>query len=150
MKLVRALRCLLVASSLALDASALRVAGRAAGAPTPRAAAAMREFSTKVKITAETRAPLRQARIFFVYPSTIAGASIASYVALTRIIAGVGGFRTDTNPLADAGNLFVDVAVVAGAVWALRKDLKGRAELLEEVALELEGEPSARGERDEK
>ena len=150
MKLVRALWCLLIASSLALDASALRVAGRAACAPAPRAATAMREFSTKVKITAETRAPLRQARIFFVYPSTIAGASIASYVALTRIIAGVGGFRTDTNPLADAGNLFVDVAVVAGAVWALRKDLKGRAELLEEVALELEGEPSARGERDEK
>ena len=35
-------------------------------------------------------------------------------------IGSTSGFRTDTNPLADAGNLFVDVAVVAGAVWALR------------------------------
>ena len=48
----------------------------------------MEEYSTKVKITTETRAPLRQARIFFLYPSTIAGASIAAYVSLVRALAG--------------------------------------------------------------
>ena len=99
----------------------------------------MREYSTKVKITAESRAPLRQARIFFVYPSTIAGASIAAYVSVTRLIAGLGGFRTDLTPLSDAGNLAVDLGVVGLTVWALRADLDGRAKMLEEVALELEG-----------
>ena len=100
-----------------------------------------REYSTLVKITAENRAPLRQARIFFLYPSTIAGASIASYVALTRLIAGLSGMRTDLTPLSDAGNLFIDVAVVAAAVWFLRSDLKAREEQLELIAAELqEGE----------
>ena len=39
-------------------------------------------YSTRVKMTAEARAPFRQARIFFLYPSTIAGASIATYAGL--------------------------------------------------------------------
>lgn len=115
--------------------------------PTQRSSAlAMREYSTMVKITAETKAPLRQARIFFLYPATLAGASIAAYVSLTRIIAAAGGFRTDLTPLSDAGNLAIDLGVVAAAVWALRNDLKGRAETLEKVALELEGpvEPNAK------
>ena len=34
-----------------------------------------------------------QARIFFFYPATIAGASVASWVSLTRLIAGLGGLR---------------------------------------------------------
>ena len=34
-----------------------------------------------------------QARIFFFYPATIAGASVASWVSLTRLIAGLGGRR---------------------------------------------------------
>mmetsp|Transcript_41061 Transcript_41061/g.90077 ORF Transcript_41061/g.90077 Transcript_41061/m.90077 type:complete len:165 (-) Transcript_41061:379-873(-) len=101
----------------------------------------LREYSTKVKITAESRAPLRQARIFFFYPSTIAGASVALYVSVTRLIAGLGGFRDDLVPLNDAGNLFVDAGVIAAAVWFLRADLKARSEQLEEVALELEGPP---------
>ena len=36
-----------------------------AHAPARRVALRMEEYSTKVKITTETRAPLRQARIFF-------------------------------------------------------------------------------------
>ena len=95
----------------------------------------MCEYSTKVKMTAETRAPLRQARIFFLYPSVIAGASIASYVSILRVIGG-----KDSNP----GNLVVNLAVIAAAVWGVRKDLQGRAELLDEVAIELgEKRPSA-------
>ena len=88
------------------------------------------EYSTKVKITAETRAPLRQARIFFLYPSIIAGASIAAYVSVLRVIGG-------QDALSDAGNLAVNAGVIAGAVFLLKKDLDGRAELLQEVAIEL-------------
>jgi hypothetical protein len=125
-------------------ASALRVGGTARSLSQPRPALTraeviMREYSTKVKITAEARAPLRQARIFFLYPSTIAGASIAAYVSVTRLIASLGGFRTDLTPLSDAGNLALNLGVVAAAVWALRNDLNGRAQLLEDVARELEG-----------
>ena len=36
----------------------------------------------------ESRDPFRQARLFFFYPATIAGASVASWVSLTRLIAG--------------------------------------------------------------
>merc|ERR1719198_2169493 len=97
-----------------------------------------REYSTLVKITAENRAPLRQARIFFLYPSTIAGASIAAYVAVTRLIAGLSGIRTDLQPLNDAGNLFVDAAVVGAALIFLRSDLKAREEQLELIAAELQ------------
>jgi hypothetical protein len=87
-------------------------------------------WSTKVKITAETRAPLRQARIFFLYPSIVAGASIAAYVSLIRVIGGA-------DAVTDALNLATNAGVVAGAVFLLKKDLDGRAELLEEVAIEL-------------
>ena len=100
-----------------------------------RARISMTEYSTKVKMTAETKAPLRQARLFFLYPSTIAGASIASYVSLLRVIGG-------KDSLADSGNLFVNLGVIAVAVFLARADLKGRAELLEEVAIEL-GEAEA-------
>ena len=48
----------------------------------------LEEYSTKVKLQAEAKAPLRQARIFFLYPSVIAGASIASYVSVLRVISG--------------------------------------------------------------
>jgi len=142
--------------ALAASANSLRVPTTTHSHPTVSrpvtarsAGVTMREYSTKVKITAEARAPLRQARIFFLYPSTVAGASIAAYVSITRLIAGLGGFRTDTVPLSDAGNMAINIAVVAAAVVALRNDLKGRAELLEEVALELEGpiEADADGER---
>mmetsp|Transcript_7988 Transcript_7988/g.26294 ORF Transcript_7988/g.26294 Transcript_7988/m.26294 type:complete len:156 (+) Transcript_7988:57-524(+) len=136
----------LVALCAATGASALRVGGTSRSLPhfgsrpaSTRSEVIMREYSTKVKITAEARAPLRQARIFFLYPSTIAGASIAAYVSVTRLIAGLGGFRTDLTPLSDAGNLALNLGVVAAAVWALRNDLNGRAQLLEDVALELEG-----------
>ena len=94
------------------------------------------EYSTKVKMTAETRSPLRQARLFFLYPSTIAGASLATYVSLLRAISGQG------EGLSDIGNLAVNIGVIAAAVYFFRKDLKGRAELLEEVAIEL-GEKAA-------
>ena len=86
-------------------------------------------------MTAETRAPLRQARIFFLYPSTVAGASIATYVSVLRIIGG-------QDQLSDSTNLLVNVGIVAAAIFGARADLKGRAELLEEVAIEL-GEAEA-------
>mmetsp|Transcript_47240 Transcript_47240/g.100831 ORF Transcript_47240/g.100831 Transcript_47240/m.100831 type:complete len:160 (-) Transcript_47240:218-697(-) len=108
----------------------------------PRSQVQLSEFSTKVKVTVEANAPLRQARIFFFYPATIAGASVASYVALTRLIAGLGGFRTDLTPLNDAGNLLIDVAVVAAAVYFLRGDLKSREQELVRVRDELEGPPT--------
>ena len=91
----------------------------------------MEDYSTKVKITAETRAPLRQARIFFVYPATIAGASIAAYVSVLRAIGGKG------EGLSDFFNLGVNTAIVAGAIFLLTRDLGGRAETLKEVAIEL-------------
>ena len=91
----------------------------------------MEEYSTKVKIMAETRAPLRQARIFFLYPSAIAGASVGSYVSLLRAIGGQGeGFS-------DFGNLAVNLGVIATAIYFLRADLSGRDETLKEVAIEL-------------
>ena len=112
--------------------------------PPHRAAAAARrahaprmDYSTMVKITAENRAPLRQARIFFLSPSAIAGASIGAYVSLTRLVAGVSGFRSDVVPLNDGGNLLVDLGVVAAAVWALRADLRARDEQLEAISKEL-------------
>ena len=97
------------------------------------------EYSTKVKIMAETRAPLRQARIFFVYPATIAGASIASYVSVLRAIGGKG------EGLSDIGNLAVNVGIVAGAVFLLTRDLAGRKQTLEEVAMELGERASTSG-----
>lgn len=89
------------------------------------------EYSTKVQIMAETRAPLRQARLFFLYPSVIAGASIAAYVSILRVIGGGEGVLTD------AGNLAVNAGVVAGAVFLGKKDLDGREQTLKEIAIEL-------------
>ena len=103
---------------------------------------AMCEYSTKVKMTAEVRAPFRQARIFFLYPATIAAASIASYVSVLRLVG-------QKDAIADSGNLLVNLGIITAAVFCLRADLKGRSELLQEVAIELkearppEGSPPA-------
>lgn len=106
-----------------------------AGAAVARASSpAAREYSPKVKAIAETRAPFRQARIFFLWPAMVAGASIGSWVSLTRLAAGLGGFRDDVEPLGDGGNLAINLGVIAFAVFFLRGDLKGRDELLQEVA----------------
>ena len=74
------------------------------------------EYSTKAKIMAETRAPLRQARIFFLYPSSIAGAGLGSYVSLLRAIGQDDLFK-------DLGNLAVNFGVIAVAIFLLRADL---------------------------
>ena len=93
-------------------------------------------------MTAEVRAPFRQARIFFLYPATIAAASIASYVSVLRLVG-------QKDAMADSGNLLVNLGIITAAVFCLRADLKGRSELLQEVAIELkearppEGSPSA-------
>lgn len=99
------------------------------------------EYSKLVRMTAETKAPLRQARIFFLYPSVIAGASIGAYVSLTRAAAGLSGMRTDINPLSDGGNFVVNVAVVAAVVFFGRRDLKAKDEALAEIARELGESP---------
>ena len=77
------------------------------------------EYSTKVKMTAETRAPLRQARLFFLYPATIAGASIAAYVSFLRVLSGQG------EGLSDAGNLAVNrlPAVMSELTWSARVEV---------------------------
>ena len=46
-------------------------------------------------------------------------------------------FMRAQDALSDAGNLLINIGVVAGAAFLLKKDLDGRAELLEEVAIEL-------------
>ena len=94
------------------------------------------EYSNRVKVTAESKAPIRQARLFFFYPAVIAGASIGAYVSLTRVAAGMT-VRPELDPLADGFNFAVNVGVVAAAVFFGMKDLKGREELLKEVAIEL-------------
>ena len=94
------------------------------------------EYSTKVRAVAETRAPLRQARIFFLWPGILAGSSIGSYVSVTRVLAGISGMRTDTDVGNDAFNTAINLGVVAFAVFLLRGDLKGRDETLKEVARE--------------
>ena len=93
------------------------------------------EYSNRVKVTAESKAPIRQARIFFFYPAVIAGASIGAYVSLTRVAAGMT-VRPELDPLADGFNFAVNVGVVATAVFFGLKDLKGREELLKEIAIE--------------
>ena len=95
-----------------------------------RSVITMFEYSTKVKMTAETRAPFRQARIFFLYPATIAGASIATYVSILRLVGG-------KDALADSGNLIINIGIIVAAIFGVRTDLKGRSELLQEVAIEL-------------
>ena len=75
------------------------------------------EFTRREQMLVESRDPFRQARLFFFYPATIAGASVASWVSLTRLIAGLGGFREDTVPLTDGINLVVNVAT---ACWKWR------------------------------
>ena len=79
---------------------------------------------------AETRAPLRQARIFFLYPSSIAGAGLGSYVSLLRAIGQDDLFK-------DLGNLAVNFGVIAVAIFLLRADLQGRDKDLEEISIEL-------------
>lgn len=120
------------ASSFAVGGSrAVQLRGAVAQPLAPRAASPLcAEYSTKVKITAETRAPLRQARIFFLYPSMIAGASIAAYVSFLRVIG-------QQDALTDAGNLVVNFGVIAAAVFFAKQDLDGREQLLKEVAVEL-------------
>jgi len=60
----------------------------------------------------------------------IAGASIAAYVSLLRVIG-------QEDKLTDVGNLFVNFGVIAAAVFFAKQDLDGREALLEEVAVEL-------------
>jgi len=112
---------------------------RAAAINTPRRCPAVRadEYSNRVRVTAETRAPLQQARLFFLYPATLAGAAIGAYVSLTRLAAGLSGMRTDLEPSADGLNLLVNIGVVAAAVYFGMGDLKSRDELLKSVAIEL-------------
>ena len=68
-------------------------------------------------MTAEVRAPFRQARIFFLYPATIAAASIASYVSVLRLVG-------QKDAMADSGNLLVNLGIITAAVFCLRADLK--------------------------
>ena len=42
----------------------------------------LQEYSTKVKLQAEAKSPFRSARILFIFPATIAGASIVGGVGL--------------------------------------------------------------------
>ena len=132
--------------SSALTAHGLGVGTRAALpaghiAPCPRTSSVVMAekptYSSRVKMTVETRTPFRQGRIFFVFPSTIAAASIGLYVAITRLAAGLGGFRDDLVPLNDAGNVAVNLGVVAAAVYFLRKDLQSRDVDLEKVASQI-------------
>ena len=57
-----------------------------------------------------------------------------AWVAFTRLIAGVGGFREDLEPIKDGLNLGVDAGVVAAAIGALRADLRARGDDLERVS----------------
>ena len=84
------------------------------------------EYTKREQMLVEAQAPFRQARLFFFYPACVAGAFIGAYVAFTRVLAGVGGFRTDTDPLKDGFNIFVNLAVVAAAVLGARADVKGK------------------------
>jgi hypothetical protein len=110
------------------------------------------EYSTRVKATAETRAPLLQARLFFLYPAVLAGAGVGTYVSLTRLAAGLSGMRTDLEPLADGGNTLINLGVIATAVFFGRRDLKQKEKILREVAQKLgelpADEPPAVGEAD--
>ena len=114
----------------------LRSARRAAAVPSSRSTPLVckEEFTRREEMLVESQAPFRQARLLFFYPATIAGASIAGYVSFTRLLAGLGGFRTDTVPVSDGINLFVNIGVVVAAVLALRNDLKGRTADLERVS----------------
>ena len=58
---------------------------------------------------------------------------LQAWVSVTRLIAGLGGFREDTVPLNDGLNLAVNVGIVIGAVVFLRSDLKTREEDLEKA-----------------
>ena len=84
------------------------------------------EYTKRQQMLVEAQAPFRQARLFFLYPSCIAGASIGGYVSFTRVLAAVAGFRTDTVPLQDGFNFFVDIGVVVAAVLGGRSDIKGK------------------------
>ena len=72
----------------------------------------------------ESRDPFRQARLFFFYPATIAGTSVAAWVSVTRLIAGLGGFRSDTVPATDGLNLVVNLGILVAAVFFGRGDLR--------------------------
>ena len=93
------MRSALLFAALLAGCEALVPRGAAAAAARPAAARprgpalVMREYSSLVKMTVESRSPFRQARMFFLYPPTIAGASVAFYVALTRVIAALSGAR---------------------------------------------------------
>ena len=101
-------------------------------------------------MTAETRAPLRQARLFFLYPATLAGATIAAYVSSTRAIAGLAGFREDIVVGKEGLNLVINVLVIATALYFGRKDIVGKDALLEQVAIELgEKQQPSNGVRDD-
>eukprot|EP00320_Phaeocystis_rex_P020009 CAMPEP_0119071720 /NCGR_PEP_ID=MMETSP1178-20130426/53602_1 /TAXON_ID=33656 /ORGANISM="unid sp, Strain CCMP2000" /LENGTH=155 /DNA_ID=CAMNT_0007053675 /DNA_START=1 /DNA_END=468 /DNA_ORIENTATION=+ len=89
------------------------------------------EYTRKAQMLVESRDPFRQARLFFFYPATIAGTSVAAWVSVTRLIAGLGGFRSDTVPTTDALNLAVNLGILAAAVYFGRGDLRSRTADLE-------------------
>ena len=47
------------------------------------------QYSREVQMKAEMESPLQQARFFFFYPAVVVGASLAAYVSVIRIVAGV-------------------------------------------------------------
>eukprot|EP00966_Prymnesium_polylepis_P025478 587955-Prymnesium_polylepis.1 len=131
--LIASLAC---ASGFSLHTSSAARPARPASSPHRCAAVRADGYSNRVKVTAESRAPLRQARIFFFYPAVIAGASVGAYVSFTRVLAGLT-VRPELDPVADGINLAVNFGVVAAAVFFGRGDLKGKDALLKEIAIEL-------------
>ena len=55
-------------------------------------------------------------------------------MSVTRLIAGLGDFRSDVVPLNDGVNLAVNIGIVAAAVYFLRADLQSRGDDLEREA----------------
>ena len=116
---------------------------------TPRRAAAAAftmedkpQYSREVQMKAEMESPLQQARFFFFYPAVVVGASLAAYVSVIRIVAGLSGARDDVNALQDAGNLLVDIGCVAASIWGVRRDMTARDESLAAIAASLGQTPT--------
>ena len=100
------------------------------------------QYSREVQMKAEMESPLQQARFFFFYPAVVVGASLAAYVSVIRIVAGVSGARDDVNALQDAGNLLVDIGCVAASIWGVRRDMTARDESLAAIAASLGQTPT--------
>ena len=100
------------------------------------------QYSREVQMKAEMESPLQQARFFFFYPAVVVGASLAAYVSVIRIVAGLSGARDDVNALQDAGNLLVDIGCVAASIWGVRRDMTARDESLAAIAASLGQTPT--------